>query len=290
VTRNIRCHPATVPHTLRGMDLDESRRPLDSARVNDALEAAGWDGPAPLLRSTVTSTGSEAAELLAHGAEALLAVVAESASDPLGIVAPADVRDGVPARPVAVPPAGSALLVSMIVPGVDPDAEPAWLVNLASLAVVEALRTAAKVPAEIGWPDAITVPGAACGGGSAGIRRAGRVSVDTHPTGYVVTVAVFVALGMLELPAGATSVYSDGGRIDRAEILGALLPALGRRIAAWRSGDPSARTAYRDRCQTLGRLVGVDDVEGRVTGIDDRGDLLVEVGAETRTLARVRGQ
>jgi BirA family biotin operon repressor/biotin-[acetyl-CoA-carboxylase] ligase len=271
------------------MELEESRAALDAESVRSALGRAGWGGPDPVLLGTVGSTRGEAAELLAAGADPLLAVVAESATERDEIVADRDHR-AVPVRTAPPPPPGSTLLLSMVVPGVDPDAEPAWLVNLASLAVVEALRTAAKVPAEIAWPDAITVPGAACGGGSAGERRAGRVRVDAHPAGYVVTVELYVALGMLELPPGATSVYADGGRIDRAEILGALLPALGRRIAAWRSGDPAARAAYRDRCQTLGRLVQVDDVEGRATGVDDRGDLVVEVGGATRSLARERAQ
>jgi BirA family transcriptional regulator, biotin operon repressor / biotin---[acetyl-CoA-carboxylase] ligase len=257
------------------MDLHESRLPLDAARVGAALDATGWSGPAPTLLGAVASTDAEAAALLAAGVEALSVVVAEAADAPdLGAQSPGSL------------PAGAALWVSCVVPGIDPDAEPAWLVNLASLAVVEALRAVAKVPAEIGWPDGITVPGAACGGGSAGTRRSGAVRVDAHPGGYVVSLVVNVGVGMLELPPGATSLYADGGRIDRAEILGALLPALGRRVAAWRGGDPEARRAYLDRCQTLGRLVRVGGAEGRVAGVDDTGDLVVDVDGVARALAR----
>ena len=257
------------------MDLDESRLPLDAARVGAALEAAGWPGPAPTLLAGVTSTHAAAAELLAAGAEALSTVVAERA----------DVPDLGPQSPGSLP-AGAALWLSCVVPGVDPDTEPAWLVNLASLAVVEALRAVAKVPAEIAWPDGITVPGAACGGGSAGTRRTGAVRVDSLPGGYVVSLVVNAGVGMLELPTGATSLYADGGRIDRTEILAALLPALGRRVAAWRSDDPDARRAYLDRCQTLGRLVRVGDAEGRVVGVDDAGDLVVDVDGVMKALAR----
>jgi BirA family biotin operon repressor/biotin-[acetyl-CoA-carboxylase] ligase len=257
------------------MELEESRRPLDPDRVGAALEAAAWPGPAPVLVGAVTSTRTEAAAMLASGADALTAIVAEQSADPdLGAQSPGSL------------PAGSALWLSVVVPGVDPDAEPAWLVNLASLAVVEALRTSSKVPAEIVWPDGITVPGAACGGGSAGTRRVGAVRVDALASGYVVNLVVNVALGMLELPSGATSLYADGGRIDRTGLLGALLPALGRRIAAWRSGDPAARRAYRDRCRTIGRLVRLDDAEGTVVGVDDHGDLVVETGSSTCTIAR----
>ena len=257
------------------MDLDESRLPLDAARVGAALDAAGWPGPPPTLLGPVASTHAEAAAMLDAGAEALSSVVAECADAPdLGPQSPGSL------------PAGAALWVSAVVPGIDPDAEPAWLVNLASLAVVDALRAVAKVPAEIVWPDGITVPGAACGGGSAGTRRTGAVRVDALPGGYVVSLVVNVGVGMLELPAGATALYADGGRIDRTEILGALLPALGRRVAAWRSGDPDARRAYLDRCQTLGRLVRVGDAEGRVVDVDGAGDLVVDVDGRTRALAR----
>ena len=38
------------------MELDESRLPLDRGRVQAALEANGWSGPAPALRASTAST------------------------------------------------------------------------------------------------------------------------------------------------------------------------------------------------------------------------------------------
>lgn len=257
------------------MEIDESRRPLDAADVAAALDGAGWTGPSPVLLGRVGSTREHAIDLLASGSPAMTAVVAERCTDPgLGPTSPGSL------------PAGAALWVSLLVPGIDPDGEPAWLANLASLAVVDSLRAAARVPAEITWPDGITVPGAACGGGSAGVRRTGTVRVDALPAGYVVSLVVNVAVGLLELPSGATSVLSDGGVIDRTALLAALLPALARRTAAWRSGDASARADYRERCRTLGQLVDVGDARGRAVGVDERGDLVVDADGRAAVVAR----
>ena len=46
------------------MELDESRRPLDGARVDAALAASGWSGPRPILREALGSPAQEAADLL----------------------------------------------------------------------------------------------------------------------------------------------------------------------------------------------------------------------------------
>lgn len=255
------------------MDLDESRRPLDAGAVSAALTSAGWAGPLPVLHGAVTSTAAEALALLAGGAPALTCVVAESVAEAaLGAQSPATL------------PAGSALWLSLVVPGAAPGAEPGWLAPLSALAVVEALRSAASVPAEAAWPDAVTVPGAACGGGSAGVRRTGAVSATCTPDGCVVSVVVNVGVGLLELPPGATSVFADGGRIDRTAILAALLPALARRAADWRDGSEPARRDYRGRCQTLGRLVRVGGAEGQVVALDEQARLVVDVDGERVTL------
>ena len=261
-----------APNVAR-MELDESRHPLDEARVDAALAASGWSGPRPILREALGSPAQEAADLLAHGSAAYSCVVAERVAE-----------DGPGAQSPAALPDGSVLRIAVVVPGTEAAREVAWLTNLVSLAVVEALRAVAKVPAEIVWPDGITVPGAACGGGSAGTRRAGGVRVDTQPRGYVVSIALNVGVGMLELPPGATALYADGGRIDRAEILAALLPAIAARVQDWRDDSVSARRHYRDRCQSIGRLVEVDGVEGRVTGVDESGDLVLEVDGAAHSL------
>ncbi len=101
----------------------------------------------------------------------------------------------------------------------------------------------------------------------------------------VLTVGVLVSVGMLELPKRTTSVYADGGSIDRAALLAAYLPALDRRLEQWRTADPALALGYRDRCQTLGRLVEVDGHEGRVRRVDEGGNLVVDVDGELRSIS-----
>lgn len=243
------------------MEIDESRAPL----TVDAVP-----GTALVLVPSAPTVDALVASL--DGAATGSVAVCEQVSAGLG----------------AVPhvPAGAALWTAVVVDvsGAD-EQRRGWLPLVATLAAVDALRAAARVPAEVTWPDGLTVPGAMCGG-DAGTRALGAVAVAPHGEGsVVVTVGILVSLGMLELPKRTTSVYADGGTIDRAAILAAYLPALERRLDEWRTGDESLERAYRDRCQTLGRLVEVDGVQGRVRGVDERGRLLVALDGEVRAVA-----
>ncbi len=251
------------------MEIAESRLPLTEPAVRAALDAAGWHGPVPALVTT-TATADTLAALLSES-EAGGVLVAEQVSAGLG--------------PVPHVPAGAALWVSTVVdvPSAVEERR-GWLAPAAALAMVDALRDAARVPAEITWPAGLTVPGAMCGG-DAGTRALGTVEIAPHRAGVVLTVGVLVSVGMLELPKRTTSVYADGGSIDRAALLAAYLPALARRLEQWRTDDPALALGYRDRCQTLGRLVEVDGHEGRVRRVDERGNLVVDVDGELRSIS-----
>lgn len=187
--------------------------------------------------------------------------------------------------PVPDVPAGAALWVSVAVGTDDVPADRlGWLPLVVSLAAVDALRDAARVPAEATWPDGLTVPGAMCGG-DAGTRALGAVAVTPQGDRRVVsTVGILVSMGMLELPKRTTSVYADGGDIDRTALLSAYLPALAHRLAQWRDDDEALALAYRNRCQTLGRLVEVDGSTGRVRGVDAAGRLLVALDDGVRAI------
>ena len=257
-------------HTLLGMEIDESRLPLTEPAVRAALDATGWHGPVPALVTT-TATADALAALLSES-EAGGVLVAEQVSAGLG--------------PVPHVPAGAALWVSSVV-DVPSDVEErrGWLAPAAALAMVDALRDVARVPAEITWPAGLTIPGAMCGG-DAGTRALGTAEVAPHgEAGVVLTVGVLVSVGMLELPTRTTSVYADGGSIDRAALLAAYLPALDRHLEQWRTDDPALALGYRDRCQTLGRLVEVDGHEGRVRRVDEGGNLVVDVDGELRSIS-----
>lgn len=241
------------------MDVAESRLPLVPATASGAVLLTG---------ATTVDDVASALDGAAPGAAAVCERVAE------GLGAVPDV------------PAGAALWVSVVVDVADsPEQRRGWLPLVASLAAVDALRSAARIPAEATWPDGLTVPGAMCGG-DAGTRALGAVSVHPQPAGRaVVTVGILVSLGMLELPKRTTSVYADGGDIDRAALLAAYLPALEHRLGQWRADDDALPRAYRDRCQTLGRLVELDGSTGRVRGVDASGSLVVDLDGELRSVA-----
>jgi BirA family biotin operon repressor/biotin-[acetyl-CoA-carboxylase] ligase len=172
-------------------------------------------------------------------------------------------------------PAGSALVASFLVTD-EEGADSGWLPLLAALAAADALRTASRVPAEVLWPDVITVPGTKCGG-DAGSLQVGSVRVEQGGAGLVLTVLIAVGISAADLPTGTSSIYSEGGSIDRAAILARLLPELSRRVEQWRTGDPALAADYRERCQSLGRLTAVPEGHGMASGIDDSGNLVVTV-------------
>jgi biotin-(acetyl-CoA carboxylase) ligase len=255
------------------MELDESRLPLDLRRVQAALEANGWTGPAPVLRVSVASTLDAIGAQSAAGAPGMTTVAADATDAELG-----------PFSGSRLPP-GGALWLSMQTGTIRPDDGPGWATLLASLAAADALRAVASVPAEVGWPDTITITGAMCGG-DAGSRPLGAVHTDVLDSGLVVSMVIAVGISSHELPPGTSSVYAEGGSIDRTQILAALLPQLERRLTQWRTGDPQLRHDYRERCQTIGRLMVVPEGHGQVTGVDDMGDLIVDVDGRSHSARR----
>jgi len=160
-------------------------------------------------------------------------------------------------------------------------------------AQVDALLDACSVRAELKWPNDIVAIAAACGG-SEGPRKLGGVLSIVVPghegIGVILGIGVNVNMGSADLPSPrATSVLLEGGRVDRGELLAALLQALAARVEQWRQGDPVLVTDYRTRCTTIGRHVDVElpgsaVLTGIVTGIDDDGHLLVSDGESTTTI------
>lgn len=160
---------------------------------------------------------------------------------------------------------------------------------MAGLAARDAVRAACRVPVDLKWPNDLVVISAMCGG-SGGTRKLGGVLSEVVGDAVVLGIGINVALNSLELPtAQSTSVYAEGGTIDRHEILAALLPQLARRMAQWRADDEQLRQDYRYACLTIGRIVDIE-VQGReplngiVAGIDDDGHLMVDDGEITVTI------
>ncbi len=165
---------------------------------------------------------------------------------------------------------GSDLLV--VVPVRVPAAAEPWLPLAASLALADGLREVARVPAEIAWPDAVTLQRAMCGG-SGGAYRTAEVRVE----GDAVTARISLTGSSLDLPAGWTSVWAEGGKPDVEPIVAAYIEALAVRVEQLLADDPRLVADYRLRCVTLGRLVDVGGQKGIVGGIDRDAALLATV-------------
>lgn len=160
----------------------------------------------------------------------------------------------------------------VVVPARVPPRAQSWLGLSASLALADGLREVARVPAEVAWPDAVTVQRAMCGG-SGGAYRTAEVRVEDG----AVTARISLTGSSLALPAGWTSVWSEGGKPDVEPIVAAYLAALHERVAQLLADDPRLEADYRLRCVTLGRLVDVGDRRGIVGGIDGDAALLATV-------------
>ncbi|PZM94479.1 MAG: biotin--[acetyl-CoA-carboxylase] ligase, partial [Actinobacteria bacterium] len=175
-----------------------------------------------------------------------------------------------------------------------------WLPLLAGVALVEAVRLLAALPAdvpvELKWPNDLLVGGAKCAG----------ILAESVPAGAAPAVVLGVGLNVTlrpdELPERgtglpATSLALAGAAVtDRDPLLRELLRAIARWYERWRSagGDAQAcglRSAYVERCGTVGREVRVilpapgAELVGQATGIDLDGRLLVRVDGEERPVA-----
>ncbi|HVF14905.1 MAG TPA: biotin--[acetyl-CoA-carboxylase] ligase, partial [Acidimicrobiales bacterium] len=164
-------------------------------------------------------------------------------------------------------PGRSSLLVSVLL---RPPAPHLGLVAT-GLAAVDACRSVARVDASLKWPNDLVVEGHG--------KLAGILAEAVPDGGVVVGLGLNVDWGDAPLPAGATSLAQEAGtEIDRVVLLVAYLVALEDRCRQ----DPVAlMAAYRAACSTIGRVVRVElpgdgSLEGRATGIDDDGRLLVD--------------
>jgi BirA family biotin operon repressor/biotin-[acetyl-CoA-carboxylase] ligase len=194
------------------------------------------------------------------------------AGTPEGVVVVADRQAagrGRRGRTWDAPPA-SSLLVSVLL---RPPA-PYLAVMAAGLAAVEACRSTAGVHPSLKWPNDLMVDGR---GKLAGILAE---TAGDHG-GVVVGLGLNVDWGDAPLPPGATSLAEAAGGgdgLDRVVLLVAYLVALEARC---RQSAVDLVADYRDACSTIGRRVRVDlpggeSFEGRATGVDDDGRLVVD--------------
>jgi BirA family biotin operon repressor/biotin-[acetyl-CoA-carboxylase] ligase len=155
----------------------------------------------------------------------------------------------------------------------------AWQLALAA-ALAARSTCAALAPVALKWPnDLVSDEGAKLGG----------LLLETTIDGErvhsaVIGIGINVNWPRAEMPAEIAAVATSlgelaGAPIDRADLLARLLDALDEELVAVEAGR-SPLPRYREVCATLGSEVGVETatgrVEGRATGIDDGGALVVE--------------
>ncbi|WP_425299510.1 biotin--[acetyl-CoA-carboxylase] ligase, partial [Nocardia farcinica] len=222
---------------------DASRRPpLDVTRLRRGVES-----PELSLFSrveVVEATGSTNADLIAR------------ASDPgaAGTVLLAETQQagrGRHARSWTSPPRAQIAMSMLVRPRGRAPAVLGWLPLLTGVAVVDALRAAAGVPAELKWPNDVLIGGRKVAGILAEVAASGGTPA------VVVGVGVNVSLSAAELPVPhAISLELAGAaQVDRTAVVLAILAEFSRRFDARgpaRGGPPPPRARRRGGPRGLG--------------------------------------
>lgn len=249
----------------RWTDLD--RPPLSAARLSAALCRGGLWREIRVVEET-SSTNADARVAAEVGEGEGLVLIAERQSGGRGRL---DRRWESPAR--------AGVLMSLLLRPTVSAARLPLMPLLAGLAVVEAVRAIAELPAMVKWPNDVLVDG----------RKLGGILVERTADGAVVVgIGVNVSTRPDELPVPTgTSVQIAGGVADRESLAKEALRAFERRYAAFvaAGGAPeSVLPAYREVCETIGREVEVQlpegaSARGKAVAVDDGGMLVVRDGA-----------
>ncbi|MCW2614066.1 MAG: biotin--[acetyl-CoA-carboxylase] ligase [Frankiales bacterium] len=241
---------------MRGMYDDLDRAPLRPDALARALEPDGWR--VEVLAET-GSTNAVVAERASAGEGHGLVVVAESQTAGRGRLD----------RTWVSPPRAGLTMSVLVRPDLPADRW-SWLPLLTGLAVANALSEHAGVEAVLKWPNDVLVDG----------KKVCGVLVEVPEAGAAVLgIGLNVTTRADELPHdGATSLALAGASTtDRGTLLRAVLRALTVVLA----DVDAARTAYRERCSSIGSRVRVelptgDAVEGTADAVDDSGRLVVD--------------
>ena len=176
-------------------------------------------------------------------------------------------------------PAGSSLLLSLLVRPVVPAASLPLLPLLTGLVLAEtAARHLPDTEVALKWPNDLLVGG----------RKAAGILVEGAGGAAVVGVGVNVDWRGVDRPEElgfATSLAEAAGHdVDRWRLLAGFLGVFSRRYEQWQELPAAFLDGYRQRCATLGRQVrvaGLDGVavEGAAVDIDRTGALVVRTEA-----------
>jgi BirA family biotin operon repressor/biotin-[acetyl-CoA-carboxylase] ligase len=205
-------------------------------------------------------------------------------------------------------PAGSNLLVSVLLRPTVPVGELHLVVAVVALAAADACAQVAGVSPVLKWPNDLYV----------GARKLAGILAESAPGAVVVGLGLNVdwpsrapsaagtsdigpshgaATDVGSVEAQATSLLRElgpaygSGSVDRLLLLEVLLADLECRLTDLELADGRRRQAaeYRSRCATVGRNVRVatarETFEGKAIDVTDEGMLALEVGGELRTLS-----
>ncbi len=165
-----------------------------------------------------------------------------------------------------VAPARSAVLMSAVLRDLDESA--ALLPLAAAVAVCEAAESVAPVECAIKWPNDVWVAG----------RKLSGILVEGRPAAGWAVVGIGLNVSTPDFPPEltATSLRLAGGSASVDETVSALLAMLER----WLSSPPAeVLAAWRLRDALQGRKISWERGEGVAAGIDDRGNLLVDINS-----------
>jgi BirA family transcriptional regulator, biotin operon repressor / biotin---[acetyl-CoA-carboxylase] ligase len=177
-------------------------------------------------------------------------------------------------------PAGSALLMSLLLRAAPPQRTPPPLLPLiAALAVCDVAGDQARIK----WPNDIVFVREHDGRPSTLAKLAGILAEGRPQEGWAVLgIGLNVAVRIADLPAELHDTAATLGRSPESvePLLLALLAALERRL-----GEPTETTlaAWRERDALLGREISWSGGVGVAEGIDGAGRLVVALAAGGRT-------
>ncbi|MFL6239987.1 MAG: biotin--[acetyl-CoA-carboxylase] ligase [Actinomycetes bacterium] len=231
----------------------------------------GW-----LTRALVRDGGLWREVRVLTSTESTNAVVRAEAAEPEGLVVVAEQQTagrGRLDRTWTSPPRAGLTFSALLKPSV-PDTHWPLLPLVVGTAVAEATEAMTELALGLKWPNDILVDD----------RKLGGILIERVGPAAVVGVGINVTMSTAELPASnATSLLLAGAQVtDRQSLLAAVLRAIADRYEQWQTAaDLSAlRTAYADRCTTIGRDVAValpdgSTLHGQATSIDAAGRLVV---------------
>jgi BirA family biotin operon repressor/biotin-[acetyl-CoA-carboxylase] ligase len=166
-------------------------------------------------------------------------------------------------------PEGKALLCSALLSPLGP--EHALLPLAVPVAVCEAIESLAALECRIKWPNDVWIEE----------RKVAGVLIEARPPQWaVIGIGVNVAIEPDEFPDDlrwpATSV-GGGATVD------GVLAAVCERLERWAGAERGEiLDAFRDRDVLSEQEIEWEDGEGRAAGIDDDGELIVELGDGSR--------